>query len=70
MRAKFVVYSENRSAYGSVTYLARPVSGDSEENKDFFRTTPAGELSVTVKPSETSAHLELGVEYYLDFTKA
>ena len=70
MRAKFIVYSENRSSYGTVTYLARPVQGETEENKAFFRTTPGGELSVTVKPSETEASLELGVEYYIDFTKA
>jgi hypothetical protein len=70
MRAKFIVYGENRSAWGTVTYLARPVTSESEENKSFFRTTPAGDLSVTVKPSETEANLELGVEYYVDFTKA
>jgi hypothetical protein len=70
MRAKFIVYSETRDAYGSVTYKARPVHGETEENKAFFRTTPNGEISVTVKPDETAASLELGAEYYIDFTKA
>ena len=69
MRAKFIVYSETRDAYGSITYKARPVQGESEENKTFFRTTPAGEISVTVKRSETEASLKLGVEYYVDFTE-
>ena len=69
MRAKFLVYSENRSAWGTITYQARPVTGESEENKTFFRTTPAGEISVTVKRSETEASLKLGVEYYVDFTE-
>jgi hypothetical protein len=70
VRAKFVVYSETRDSYGSVTYKARPVTGETEENKAFFRTTPAGEISVTVKRDETAASLELGTEYYVDFTEA
>lgn len=70
MRAKFVVYEESRSDWGGVTYRLRPVRGQTPENEEFFRTTPTGEISVTVKPSETSARLELGVEYYVDFTKA
>ena len=69
MRAKFTVYSETRDAYGNVTYKARPVTPGSPENEEFFRTTPAGEISVTVKRVETAASLDLGAEYYIDFTK-
>ena len=70
MRAKFIVYSETRDAYGTVNYKARPVSVGSPENEEFFRTTPAGDISVTVKRIETAASLDLGAEYYVDFTKA
>lgn len=70
MRAKFVVYEESRSAWGSITFKARPVTGQSPENDEFFHTTPSGDLTVTINPTETSARLELGAEYYLDFTKA
>lgn len=70
MRAKFTVYEESRHSWGAVTYKMRPVTNTTAENDEFFRTTPSGEISVTVKPAETSAALELGYEYYVDFTKA
>lgn len=70
MRAKFTVYSETRDAWGCITYKARPVIGETAENKAFFRTTPSGEISVTIKTEATEASLELGADYYVDFTKA
>ena len=69
-RAKFVFYIEIRDAYGNVTYKARPVTGGCLDNEAFFRTTPVGDLSITVKRDQTAASFELGAEYYVDFTKA
>lgn len=70
MRAKFTIYSETRDAYGCITFKARPVGGNTPENQEFFKTTPSGEISVTVKVAETDARLELGSDYFVDFIKA
>ena len=71
MRAKFTVYSETRDLYGTVNFKLRPVqAGTSAENEEFFKTTPSGEISLNIKVSETSAHLNLGKDYYIDFTEA
>ena len=69
MRAKFVVYEESYNQWGGITYKMRPVTATTPENESFFRTTPSGDISVTVKRDETAARLELCAEYYLDFTK-
>ena len=69
-RAKFTCYSEQRDSYGQVTYILRPVTGGTPENEAFYKTSPNGEIKLTVKRDETSAHFELGVDYYIDFTKA
>lgn len=43
------------------------VYGDSPENKQFFASTPTGQLEVgTISPD----HFEPGKEYYLDITEA
>ena len=56
--------------YGTVNFKLRPVQlGLSPENEEFFRTTPSGEISVSIKTSETPAHLNLGKDYYIDFTE-
>lgn len=70
MRAKFTVYSETRHQFGTVNYVLSPVVSGSPENESFFRTTPSGSITVTIKPSETDASLELGADYYVDFTRA
>ncbi len=69
VRAKFSCYSEERAMWGTTTYKLRPVSGTCKENEDFFRTTPAGDISITVKEDETNARLSLGSDYYIEFVK-
>lgn len=70
MRAKFTVFSETRDTYGTVNFKLRPVqAGSSPENEAFFKTTPSGEISVNIKVAETSARLNLGKDYYIDFTE-
>ena len=69
MRAKFICYLESRTQYGTIQYKLQPVTSGSPENEEFFKTTPSGNIEVTLKPDETSARLELGSVYYIDFIK-
>lgn len=69
MRAKFRVYQENISLW-SITYVLNPVIDGSKENEEFFATTPSGEITIVVKKDVTSARLETGKDYYIDFTEA
>jgi hypothetical protein len=43
------------------------VTGDSEENKQFFGSTPTGSLKVSTVRED---HFEPGKSYYLDFSEA
>ncbi len=69
MRAKFTVYAEEHSQYGSITYKLQPVISGCEENAQFFNTTPSGNFTITIKSSETSARLTLGKDYFIDFVE-
>ena len=42
------------------------VTGDSEENKQFFRSTPSGTIEVG---TVTRGIFKVGKEYYVDFTE-
>lgn len=42
------------------------VSGNSEENKQFFASTPSGKINVATVRDDT---FQVGKEYYLDFTE-
>lgn len=52
-----------------VIYLS-PVYTGSEENAEFFRMTPGGQIILNVVNPEAAAQFEVGQEYYVDFTKA
>ena len=70
MRAKFTVYEEVKTKW-SITYNLQPVTAQSSpENEEFFKTTPSGKIQVTIKAEATPARLELGKDYYIDFTEA
>ncbi len=47
-----------------------PVTGGSEENKKFFSASPSGKLEIGVMNPEAAKQLEVGKEYYVDFTPA
>jgi len=71
VRAKFVCQAvTKRKNYDTQKpflwdYEFSPVTGGSEENKQFFAYTPSG----TIKLSSISSELfEVGNSYYLDFT--
>lgn len=45
-----------------------PVYGDTPENKEFFKATPSGELSLCwMNPN---VNIEVNKEYFLDITEA
>lgn len=48
-------------------YEMNAVSSGSDENKEFFASTPSGSLKVSAVASDL---FEPGQEYYLDITKA
>ena len=70
VRAKFVVdkISKTRHGYGEITMS--PVTGESEENKQFWQYTPSGSISLNVTNNSALEKFEIGKEYYVDFTEA
>lgn len=68
-RAKFKVERvEPNPECGRV--VLRAVTGGSEENEQFFRWTPAGELDLQVVRPEIVDQFQVGQEFYLDLTPA
>lgn len=68
IRAKFNVAEITKYGNGGgakVTLL--PVTGGSEENKEFWKYTPNGKIELSI--DNPDAEFELG-EYFVDFTKA
>lgn len=75
VRAKFTVQSITRQkGWGGAAELQTiklmPVNGSSEENKQFFASTPSGSIELGVVNPEAGKYFELNQEYYIDFTKA
>lgn len=68
-RAKFKCDSIELTADGATVKLTPVVSG-SEENKQFYRWTPAGGATLGVVSRDTAGQFEPGREYYVDFTPA
>lgn len=52
------------------TITLRPVMDGSEENKNFYRWTPGGELTLGLTRPETAAKFEVGKAYYIDISSA
>lgn len=46
-----------------------PVTSGSDENKQFFRWTPGGEISLGTVSKEAGEYFKIGKEYYVDFTE-
>lgn len=76
VRAKFYVseVKQSRSNYSGVegeiltTIKLASVNATSEENKQFFRWTPAGSIDLgTVNPAVVE-QMHIGDEFYVDFT--
>ena len=78
VRAKFYVseVKQTRTNWGSqdgellTTIKLLPVTGNSEENKTFFRWTPSGAIDLgTINPAVVE-QFHIGDEFYVDFTPA
>lgn len=70
VRAKFYVESINPYNDEATTVLLRAVTSGSEENKTFWKWTPAGTIQMTISNPAAIAQFEEGQEYYIDFTMA
>lgn len=71
MRAKFQVNTVTRFAnYSGIKVEMSPVVGMEGENKEFWDATPNGRLEMTITNPSAASFLEVGKEYYLDFSKA
>lgn len=70
VRAKFKVESKADHAGGFSSVTLNPVTGGSEENKEFYKWSPGGEIKLnTINPTAANAFI-VGKEYYVDFTLA
>ncbi len=81
VRAKFTVHSITRTL-GTVwkdgksesqevqTIELYPVTGGSDENKQFFANTPSGAIKLGTVNVEAANQFELNKSYYVDFTAA
>ncbi len=74
VRAKFLCTGNGKVGYSpegvTSNITLQPVTGNSEENKDFFRWTPGGKIELSVVNPATAEQFEVGKEYYVDFTPA
>ena len=73
VRAKFVVNSYETSLQQGVELRSiklQAVYQGSEENKQFFRLTPNGTISIGLLNPETWAQFHLGASLYVDFSPA
>lgn len=66
-RAKFQCQSVKQTTYGREIEFSPVVSG-SQENEEFFKTTPGGKIVLNVK--NEGVNFEVGKFYYTDFTEA
>jgi len=71
VRAKFKV-TEVQPAGGDngTRVVLVPVIDGSEENKEFYRWTPGGAISLDTINAAAAAQFEVGAEFYVDFTRA
>lgn len=79
VRAKFKVASKRVDEYGKeangtikviTSVKMTAVYGDSPENKAFFAASPSGTIELGVLNQPAADALEIGKEYYIDFTPA
>jgi hypothetical protein len=69
MRCK--VYCCSKEPYEGSCYLGfSVVYSGSEENKQFFKYTPGGQISFNVVNETIANKFEVGREYFVDFTLA
>jgi len=67
VRAKMVCSFKDEKSKNVHLY---PVYTGSDENKQFFASTPGGTVSLNVLNDAAFTQFEQGKEYYVDFTPA
>jgi hypothetical protein len=67
VRCKFTC---NFKDLGNKTVYFSPVYSGSEENAEFFKYTPGGQISLHCLNENALAKFEQGKEYYVDFSSA
>lgn len=76
VRAKFYVSEKIDCAdqsglrHPTAKIVLRPVCGDTPENKQFWKWTPGGEITLHTINTDAADALELGKQFYVDFTPA
>lgn len=74
VRAKFYVSEVKRVKWQNqeelVTICLHPVVSGSEENKEFYKYTPSGQIELGTINAEAAKQFELGKEFYVDFSLA
>lgn len=69
VRAKFRVDGVEKQEDGSTIRLS-PVIGGSEENDQFYRYTPGGNIILSTINQAAADQFVAGKEFYVDFTPA
>jgi hypothetical protein len=74
IRAKFKVSRIAKVDVGNGNWQEevsmQPVYGTSDENKQWSKFTPSGELKMNITAEGAVGQFELGKEYFIDFTPA
>lgn len=70
VRAKFRVTSKDQAGNGESAISLQAVVDGSAENKEFFKYTPSGAITMGVVNGAAAAQFEIGKEYFVDFTPA
>jgi hypothetical protein len=71
VRAKFTCTRNEPTGTDNSAQLAfEPVYDGSEENREFFKWTPGGQIKLGVVNQAAAAMFVVGQEYYVDFTPA
>ena len=76
IRAKFRLDEQTNRGQGKkdgksiikTDYVFRAVADDSPENKAFWEWTPFGEIKLSCINPEVLKELDIGTEFYIDFT--
>ncbi len=70
VRAKFVCNWKQVDSTGNGQQITMsPVYSGSEENKQFFASTPGGSIQLFTTNPSAAEYFEQGKEYYIDFVK-
>jgi hypothetical protein len=70
VRCKFKIESIEQFANGVSTVKMSAVTGDSPENKSFWKWTPAGTIVLHTINQQAAASLKVGGEYFIDISEA